>query len=890
MNSTLANAARSRIMDDMVHLQPDAWKVLVVDAVGLKLVNSLCKLDDIHDRQFAAVEFLENRKRKQFPDYEGYYFMEPSAHNIQLIIDEWSGRPPYATAHLFCTTALPDSLFDRMKRSPLSSRIRSLKELNIDFIVQESLVFSLDRRESAYPIFNPQSTTSFEKEISQIAKQLSFVLGTIGEYPHIRYYNPAEKSFAYNYYSSSAPSLCETLAKSLDRHLKNMKKQSPDAFSKAPTDSEKSTILLIDRTVDVMAPLMHEFTYQALLADVVRFDKDGMIKWDGEGSVKGRVVIDEQNDAWLDIRHKHIADSMDFVAEGVREFASQNVAAQYAKDGKSGNSIEQITKMQQTLAALPEFQKKKAIFSMEFTARNLNKLAELEQELATGTNSKGSPSRLMLQSLLSSLNDPKIEYGLSNVLIMTSQTDKLRLAMMYLISQNGISEEDRQKIVNHPGLLLIDSEIQALTNLSILGVRQSISYDKSRSASENPFAHKNRSDASPRDTKFDHCRFVPAVKVVIESCIGNSLDTQLFPYITKPVVAPLRGQGSGGPPLLRNTKPSWATRRSAPKQEQSSSKEFKASGPKVIVFIVGGMTYSEMRTAYEVLTEKGREVIIGMCSTEIIAPHDFVTTLKFLHRSTAPTPRMIEQAEQQVRRQAPQTAASAASEYGKDMISNIGRRMKTGGEEGVARMREYAGMDNQRPEGGGGGRERSPLREEGRRRRSPPVNESPTRRRNPRDHPRQEEGGRGPRSGSAGSPRSRQPRDGHARSPSGQGRSPPRAADPRRMQHRDGSPRGPGAGRSSREDGRARPRADGPRSAEGGGRGPRHKLKRGQNPDRPDDLTQQMGGMRVRTDPADLNPSGGSSKGKEGKSSAKSSAKSSGKGSGKSSGRGWFGF
>lgn len=101
-----------------------------------------------------------------------------------------------------------------------------------------------------------------------------------------------------------------------------MKKQSPDAFSKAPTDSEKyvknpltivlcilklplnsstsrSTILLIDRTVDVMAPLMHEFTYQALLADVVRFDKDGMIKWDGEGSVKGRVVIDEQNDAWV---------------------------------------------------------------------------------------------------------------------------------------------------------------------------------------------------------------------------------------------------------------------------------------------------------------------------------------------------------------------------------------------------------------------------------------------------------------------------------------------------------------------------------------------------------------------------------------------------------------
>jgi syntaxin-binding protein 1 len=143
MNSSLANAARSRIMDDMVKLQPRAWKVLVVDAVGLKLVNSVCKIDDIHDCQFAAVESLSNRhhheingrRRKQFPDYDGYYFIEPSVHNIQLIIDEWSGKPPYAKAHLFCTTALPDTLFDKMKRSPLSPHIKSLKELNIDFVV-----------------------------------------------------------------------------------------------------------------------------------------------------------------------------------------------------------------------------------------------------------------------------------------------------------------------------------------------------------------------------------------------------------------------------------------------------------------------------------------------------------------------------------------------------------------------------------------------------------------------------------------------------------------------------------------------------------------------------------------------------------------------------------
>jgi hypothetical protein len=55
------------------------------------------------------------------------------------VIDEWSGRPPYASAHLFCSAALPDTLFDKMKRSPLSPHIKSLKELNIDFVVFPTL-------------------------------------------------------------------------------------------------------------------------------------------------------------------------------------------------------------------------------------------------------------------------------------------------------------------------------------------------------------------------------------------------------------------------------------------------------------------------------------------------------------------------------------------------------------------------------------------------------------------------------------------------------------------------------------------------------------------------------------------------------------------------------
>lgn len=51
----------------------------------------------------------------------------------------------------------------------------------------------------------------------------------------------------------------------------------------------------------------------------------------------------------------------------------------------------------------------------------------------------------------------------------------------------------------------------------------------------------------------------------------------------------------------------------------------KAHGGRQIVFMVGGMCYSEMRSAREVMNSTGKEIIIG--STRRIAPKDFAKDL-----------------------------------------------------------------------------------------------------------------------------------------------------------------------------------------------------------------------------------------------------------------------
>ena len=40
-------------------------------------------------------------------------------------------------------------------------------------------------------------------------------------------------------------------------------------------------------------------------------------------------------------------------------------------------------------------------------------------------------------------------------------------------------------------------------------------------------------------------------------------------------------------------------------------------GPTIILFVVGGMTYSEMRVAYEAASSTSHHVIIGECYCQI---------------------------------------------------------------------------------------------------------------------------------------------------------------------------------------------------------------------------------------------------------------------------------
>jgi syntaxin-binding protein 1 len=97
-----------------------------------------------------------------------------------------------------------------------------------------------------------------------------------------------------------------------------------------------------------------------------------------------------------------------------------------------------------------------------------------------------------------------------------------------------------------------------------------------------------------------------------------------------------RGGGGGSARGSRAGQASSARKAGGPTSRwgKSSTRPAASSGPKsfsggrAIVFMMGGLSYSEMRAARQVMEKESREVVIG--STAFVSPKEFVDDLATL--------------------------------------------------------------------------------------------------------------------------------------------------------------------------------------------------------------------------------------------------------------------
>lgn len=144
---------------------------------------------------------------------------------------------------------------------------------------------------------------------------------SLGEYPSIRYFNPQKSTH-------EAAVLCAHLARFVQLELDQYAKYHEDF---PPTSSRpRGALIITDRSMDLYAPLIHEFTYQAMIHDLLPIIDGDKIVYrtpanpsDPVSEVKN-VEISEKDNIWVANRHLHMKDLIGKLVGDFEKFRAKN--------------------------------------------------------------------------------------------------------------------------------------------------------------------------------------------------------------------------------------------------------------------------------------------------------------------------------------------------------------------------------------------------------------------------------------------------------------------------------------------------------------------------------------------------------------------------------------
>uniref|UniRef100_A0AAQ4QWE9 Vacuolar protein sorting 45 homolog n=1 Tax=Gasterosteus aculeatus aculeatus TaxID=481459 RepID=A0AAQ4QWE9_GASAC len=477
MNVTLAV---KQYVSKMIENSGPGMKVLLMDKETTSIVSVVYTQSEILQKEVYLFERIDSQSRDNMKHLKAICFLRPTKENVEHLIQELR-RPKYSVYFIYFSNVISKSEIKALAEADEQEVVAEVQEFYGDFIAVNPHLFSLNLQGVA-------RGRSWEPSmLARCTQGLTSVLLALKKCPMIRY------------------QLSSDMSKRLAESVKQIITKEYELFDFRKTEVPP-LLLILDRSDDAITPLLNQWTYQAMVHELLGLNNNriDLSRVPGISKDLKEVVLSAEND----------------------EFYANNL---YLNFGEIGTNIKNL---------MEDFQKKKP---------------KEQQKLESITDMK-SLRRLLQSPRLSELD--AVRLVMLYALRYERHSSSVLPGLMEELSRRGVSERHRgmvKSMLEYGGKRVRGSDLVTPTD----AVAKTKQFFKGLKGVENVYTQHQ-----------------PLIHDTLDQLIKGRLKDSQFPYL--------------GASSLRD-------------RPQD-----------IVVFLIGGATYEEALTVYNLnRSTPGVRIVLG---------------------------------------------------------------------------------------------------------------------------------------------------------------------------------------------------------------------------------------------------------------------------------------
>jgi len=493
-------------------------KVLLLDKETMGIVSIVFSQSQILQKEVYLFERLDVKAREKMAHLKAVCFIRPTMNNIKDLCAELRD-PKYGEYHLFFSNTLKKNDIDDLAEADEQEIVQELQEFFADYFAVNTDLFTLNL-EQVISVQQP----NWNFVLDRIVDGISSSLLSLKKQPYIRFSKKSD------------------MANKVVQELQRRMSEERDLFAFRKSDTPP-LLFIMDRKDDPVTPLLTQWTYQAMVHDLlgIKNNRVDLSKVPGITKDMAEIVLSSEQDNWY-------KENM-FLNFGDLGVNVKNLVDDFQLKSKSNQSITSIEDMKKFVENYPEFRKLQGSVTKHVTlmselsrvvdSKCLLDVSEVEQELANRQDHAAH-----LKSVKNLFQNAKIQSNdlLKVVLLYTLRYETLNAneirTLTDMLTQTGMDSKKVQLVdtlLQYAGANVRGTDIFA--NMSILSnLRRKVA--KGLKGVSNIYT--------------EH---VPFLNELLSLIVTNKLRPEDYPFFT--------GQPTKDPPQ------------------------------DIIVFIIGGVTYEE---------------------------------------------------------------------------------------------------------------------------------------------------------------------------------------------------------------------------------------------------------------------------------------------------------